>query len=135
MIFFRFPGVLPFIACLLALGCDKTPAENEAKFPPDSETARIEGELRLINLSRDARTYSRTFGDENPFIKSQGAPAPITQVHEKSFCVIPMAHHPRLILVGKIRVEVCREPEDHNLKDSAPKMSNEMSQNPASYPQ
>ena len=135
MNFFRLHRVLPIIACLLAISCDQTEAEPEAESTHDIETARIKGELRLINLSQDAKSHTLSFGESNAFMKTEDVPAPATQVHEKSFYLVPTAHHPRLILVGKIRVEVCREPEDHNHKESASKMSNDMSRNPASYPQ
>lgn len=85
-----------------------------------------------MNLSQDAKTHTLTFGDENAFMKTEDVPAQATQIHERTFYVCRALGKPRLLLVGKIRVEVCREFEDYNNKESPSKMSNDMSQNPDS---
>jgi len=115
--------------------CDKKQVEAGADFPPDPETARIEGELRLMNLSRDAKTHALTFCDENAFMKSEDVPAQAIQIHEKTFYLCPVAHHPRFLLVGKIRVEVCREIKDYDHSKVSPGTSDDISQNSDSNPQ
>jgi hypothetical protein len=124
---FQFPGILLFMAYLFLLSCDKTQPETVADLPPDPETARIEGELRLMNLSQDAKAHTLKFGDENAFMKMENVPTQATQIHERTFYICPALGKPRLLLVGKIRVEVCYE--------SPSKMSSEISQNPDSNPQ
>jgi len=132
---FQLTGLLLFIVCLLMKSCGKTQVEPGTDFPPDQETARIGGELCLMNLSQDAKNHTLKLGDGNAFIKTERIPAQVTQIHERTFYICPATHNPRLLLVGKIRVEVCREMEDYYNDELPPMMSNDMSQNPDSNPQ
>ncbi|MCK5170955.1 MAG: hypothetical protein KAQ75_13840, partial [Bacteroidales bacterium] len=110
--------------------CGKTQPEPAADFPTDPGTVKISGDVSLINLSQDTKSHKLTFGDGTAFTKTEEAPTQASQIREKSFYVCPAAGNPRLLLVGKIRVEICGEMKDYNNYESPPKRSNEISQNP-----
>ena len=86
-------------------------------------------------LSQEAKNHTLKFGDGNTFMKTEDVPAQASQIHEMTFYICPAAHNPRLLLVGKIRIEVCNGKKDH-INDKSPfKMSNELHQNPVFNPQ
>ena len=126
---FRFPGVLTLLACLLAISCNRTEPEPKAEFPSDSATARIKTELRLMNLSEDAKTHTLSFGESNAFTERKEVPTQAVQIHEKNFYICPALRNPRFLLVGKMRVEVSTM-TDHESSESSPRFSNDMTHHP-----
>lgn len=110
---YQITGLLPFIVCLLVVSCDDTQVEPGTDFQPDQETAEIKAELHLMNLSQDTKNHTLKFGNGNAFMKPEDVPAQAAQIHEKSFYICPVAHNPRLLLVGKIRVEVHKNPDSN----------------------
>ena len=115
---FHLPGPLLIIYCLLVISCGKTQPEPAADFPTDPGTAKISGDVYLINLSQDTKSHNLTFGEGTAFTKTEEALTQASQIREKSFYVCPVAGFPRLILVGKIRVEICGEMKDYNNYES-----------------
>jgi len=132
---FQLPGPVLIIYCLFVISCGNNQPEAEDDFPTDPETARIGGELYLINLSQDAKSHTWTFGEGSSFTRTEGAPTQATKIRERTFYVCPIARNPRLHLIGKIRFEVCSEMKDYNPYESPPNKSNEISRNPDFNPQ
>jgi len=112
------------------IGCEKTQPEPASGFPMDQETVKIGGDVCLINLSQSAKIHTWTIGESHAFTKKQKTPTQATQIHEKSFYVCPAPGNPRLLLVGKIRIEVFRGMEDYNNHASPSNRSYEINQNP-----
>jgi hypothetical protein len=106
---FHLPGPLLFMFGLLVISCGKTQPEPAVDFPTDPGTIKISGDVSLINLSQDTKSRKLTFGEGTALTKMEEAPTQASQIREKSFYVCPVAGFPRLILVGKIRVEICDE--------------------------
>jgi hypothetical protein len=71
-----------------------------------------------------------TFGDATAFTNMEEVPIQASQIQEKSIYICPTAGNTRVLLVGKIRIEVCREMRDYNNHESPPNRSNEISHNP-----
>jgi hypothetical protein len=126
---FQFPGILLFMGCLYLLGCDEKRPEPEAAYPGDPETAKIEGELSLMNFSKDSKSRNLTFGNNHALTSMTEAPEQTMQVHERIFYLGPAARNPRLLLVGKIRIEFCREIQDSSNDESPTEQSNDKNQN------
>jgi hypothetical protein len=131
----KLSGTLSIICCLLITGCDTRQVEPGTDFQPDPETARIEAELHLMNLSQEAKYHTLKFGEGNAFMKKENVPVHDLQIHERTFYICPTTNNPRLLLMGKIRVEVSRVKSDINTFDSSPNRVNEKSQNQEVYPQ
>lgn len=130
MKFFQLPGLLLFIGSLFLISCDETPNEPGADAPRDPETARIEGELCLMNCSQDAKSRNLTIGKSNDFMKTGEVPTPARQVYERAFILSPVASNPRLLLLGKIRLEVCSEIQDNSNDNSNTGQPNDAGRNP-----
>lgn len=115
-----------FMGCLLLLSCDEKLPEPEAEYPSDQETAKIEGELSLMNISNDAESRNLTVGNNFALKKMGEDPAQATQAHEKIFLLGPISVNSRILLVGKIRLEVCKENKDFSKSDSHTKQSHDL---------
>lgn len=83
-----------------------------------------------MNLSQDAKSRKLTIGKNNAFTKMGEVPAQATQLYERTFILNPTASNPRVLLVGKIRVEVCSEVNHISNGDSPARQSSDLSQNP-----
>jgi len=130
---FQLPGLSYFIFCLLVIGCEKTQPEPVSGFPMDQETVKIGGDVCLINLSsqnQNTKSHTWTIGESHAFKRTQKVPTQATQIYKKTFFVCPAPGNPRLLLVGKIRVEVCRGMKEYNNHASPSNRSHEISQNP-----
>ena len=127
---FHLPGHLLLIASLCLISCDERTYDPEADSQGELETARIEAELRLMNLSQDAKSQTLTVGELNAFNETKKIPAQNIQIHEKSYYICPSIRNPHLLIVGKIRVEVPSEMEDNNKHDLPRKMANDRTQDP-----
>lgn len=123
---FHLPGPLLIIYCLLVISCGKTQPEPFADFPTDPGTVKISGDVSLINLSQDTKSHKLTFGDGTAFTNMEDVPIQGSQIQEKTFYVCPAACNPRLLLVGKIRIEICREKKDYNNYESPPNRPNSL---------
>ena len=126
---FHLPGLLLVTGSLFLIGCDERTYEPEAGFQGERETARIKAELRLMNLSQDAKSHTLTVGERNAFNETKEIPSQATQIHEKSYYICPSVRNPRFLIVGKIRVEVSREIQEYSNDVSFAKKSNALSQN------
>ena len=123
---FHLPGPVLIIYCLLVISCGKTQPEPAADFPTDPETVKISGDVCLINLSQDTKSHKLTFGEGTAFTKTEEFPTQASQIQEKSFYVCPSAGNPRLLLVGKIRIEICDEKRITTTTNHTPVRSNSM---------
>ena len=115
---FHLPGPLLIIYCLLVISCGKTQPEPAVDFPTDPGTVKISGDVSLINLSQDTKSHKLTFGDGTAFKKIEDVPIQGSQIQEKSFYVCLAAGNPRVLLVGRIRIEICSEMKDYNNDES-----------------
>ena len=106
---FHLPGPLLIIYCLLVISCGKTQPEPAVDFPTDTGSVKISGNVSLINLSQDTKSHKLTFGDGTAFTNMEDVPIQGSQIQEKSIYVCPAAGNPRVLLVGKIRIEICDE--------------------------
>ena len=132
---FHVPGLLLVMGSLSLIGCDERTYEPEADSQGERETARIKAELRLMNLSQDAKSHTLTVGERNAFNETKEIPTQTTQIHEKSYYICPSIRNPRFLIVGKIGVEVSREIEDSTTYESSPKMAGDLNQDPKFHPQ
>jgi hypothetical protein len=135
MKFFQLARLLLFMGCLFLISCDETQPEPEASYSGDPETAKIEGELCLMNCSKDAKSRNLTFGKSNEFVKTGEVPTPAKQIYERTFILSPVASNPRLLLVGKIRLEVCSDIQDNSDLHSTARQSGDAGRNPDFNPQ
>ena len=118
---FHLPGPLLIIYCLLVISCGKTQPEPAVDFPTDPGIVKISGDVSLINLSQDTKNHKLTFGDGTAFTNMEDVSIQGSQIQEKSIYVCPSAGNPRVLLVGKIRIEVCNESprnRSNSLKES-----------------
>ena len=118
---FHLPGPVLIIYCLLVISCGKTQPEPAADFQSDPGTVKISGDVCLINLSQDTKSHKLTFGDGTAFTNMEENPIQGSQIQEKSIYVCPAAGNPRVLLVGKIRIEICDESprnKSNSLKES-----------------
>ncbi len=99
---------------LLVISCGTTQPEPVTDFPMAPETVKISGDFCLINLSRETKSHKLTFGNGTAFTKTKEVPTQALQIQEKSYYICPTPGNPQLLLVGKIRVEICREMKDYN---------------------
>jgi hypothetical protein len=130
MKFFQLPVLLLLMGSLFLISCGETPNEPGPDATRDPETARIEGELCLMNCSQDAKNRNLTFGKSNDFMKTGEVPTPARQVYERAFILSPVASNPRLLLVGKIRLEVCSEIHENSNDNSNTSQPNDEGGNP-----
>ena len=106
---FHLPGPLLIIFGLLVISCGKTQPEPAVDFPSDPRTVKISGDVSLINLSQDTKSNKLTFGEGAAFTNMEENPIQGSQIQEKSIYVCPTPGNPRVLLVGKIRIEICDE--------------------------
>ena len=132
---FQLPGLLLFMGYLFLISCDETQQESRTVSSGDPKAARIEGEVCLMNLSQDAKSRNLTIGKSNSFTKMGEVPAQAEQFYERTFILNPATSNPRLILVGTIRVEVCREVKHNSNHDSPARHSMDLNQDPGPKPQ
>jgi len=123
---FHLPGPLLIIFSLLVISCGKTQPEPAVDFPTDPGTVKISGDVSLIHLSKDAKSHKLTFGEGATFTKMEENLIPGLQIHEKSIFVCPAAGNPRVLFVGKIRIEISREMKDYNNDESPRNGSNSL---------
>ena len=123
---FHLPGPLLIIYCLLVISCGKTQPEPFADFPTDPGTVKISGDVCLINLSQDTKSHKLTFGDGSAFTSMEEVPIQTSQIHDKSIYVCPAAGNPRVLFVGKIRIEICSEKRITTTTNHTPFRSNSL---------
>jgi hypothetical protein len=128
---FQLPGLILIIGFLFLNSCDETPHATEAGSPGDPETARIEAELSFMNFSQEVKSRNLTIGKSNDFAKMGEVPAQAKQIYERTFILSPVASNPRLFLVGKIRLEVCKDFKDSSTENSFTSQLSDSSLNPA----
>jgi len=104
---FHLPGPLLFMFGLLVISCGKTQTEPAVDFPTDPGTIKISGDVSLVNLSKDIKSHKSTFVDGTAFTNMEENPIQGSQIQEKSIYVCLAAGNPRVLLVGKIRIEIC----------------------------
>jgi hypothetical protein len=103
------------------ISCGKTQPEPAVDFPTDPGTVKISGDVSLINLSQDIKSRKFTFGDGTAFTNMEDVPIQASRIQEKSIYVCPAPGNPRVLLVGKIRIEICDESprnKSNSLKES-----------------
>ena len=88
-----------------------------------------------MKLSQDAKNRNLTIGNSDAPKIMEEIRVQATQIHEKTFYLVPSVRNPRLLLVGKIRIEACSEIQDYSNDDSPATQSNDISQKPDLNPQ